>query len=255
MNLRERLFSASVLVSGMVTMAVAVTVHFLVLLVLLPSRVLRIKSCNYFGKVVGPAMMWLSGSPVAWYGTENLDPKRPAIYISNHTSIVDIFLGIWLSPVGTVGVAKKQVIYYPFFGQLYWLSGHLRIDRSRSRSAVRSLRELARIVHDNGLSIYIWPEGTRSRDGRLLPFKKGIVHLAKQTGLPIVPVVVHNAHKCWEKSSLAVRRTNIRVDILPAIDTSEWQLSTINEHLELLHGQFVETLNEEQRPKEIAAAA
>lgn len=255
MTLSERLFSATVLSIGMTLMATAVVVHFMLLLVLLPSRVLRIKSCNYFGKVVGPTMMWLSGSPITWYGTEHLDPNRPAIYISNHTSIVDILLGIWLSPVGTVGVAKKQVVYYPFFGQLYWLSGHLRIDRGKSRAAVQSLKDLAKIVHEHGLSIYIWPEGTRSRDGRLLPFKKGIVHLAKQTGLPIIPVVVQNAHQLWEKSSLAVRRTELRVDILPPVDTTDWSLDTLQEHLDELHGMFVAALPESQRPLELARAA
>lgn len=249
----DLLYSAAVMVVGTVVMALAVAVQIAILLVLLPSRVLRARSCNYFGKVVGPLMMWLSRGPVTWSGTENLREDRPAIYISNHTSIVDIFLAIWLSPIGTVGVAKKQVIYYPFFGQMYWLSGHLRIDRGDSKGAVESLQELARITKENGLSIYIWPEGTRSRDGRLLPFKKGIVHLALQTGLPIVPVVIHNGHKVWEKNTLVIGKAPLHIDILPPVDTSDWSLDTIEEHLALLQARYTAVLSPDQQP--LAAAA
>jgi lysophosphatidate acyltransferase len=236
------------LVIGFVIIGTNATITLLVCALLLPFRVARIKACNYFGKVTGPAIMKLSGCPLTIDGWEHLDRERPAIYVSNHTSIVDVFLAIWLSPIGTVGVAKREVVWYPFFGQLYLLSGHLRIDRGQSAAAKESLAKLGKYVRDHRLSIYIWPEGTRSASGHLLPFKKGIFHLAKQTGLPVVPVVVEGAHEAWVKGSLQIAPVTIRVTVLPAIDTSSWQEATADAHVEDVWRRFRDTLPERQRP-------
>jgi 1-acyl-sn-glycerol-3-phosphate acyltransferase len=215
---------------------------------LLPWRVLRIKACNYYGKAAGRTILWLSGCPLTVEGWENLDRSRPALYVSNHTSLMDIFLAMWISPVGTVGIAKKQVVWYPFLGQLYLLSGHLRIDRDDPTRAVESLKHLAAYVREHGLSVFIWPEGTRSRDGRLLPFKKGVVHLAVQTGLPIVPIVVEGAQQAWIAGTLLVRRVPITIRALEAIDTTGWTAGTLDGHLAELHDRFRAALPESQQP-------
>ena len=120
---------------------------------------------------------------------------------------------------------------------------------------MKSLRSLAAFVKEHKLSIFIWPEGTRSRSGRLQRFKKGAVHLAIQTGLPVVPLVVSGAHKTWEKSGMRIRPAPIRVDVLPAIDTSEWSSQEMNEHLEELHAAFREVLPSDQLPEDEAQAA
>ena len=134
----ENLGSHFRLVSGFVLMAAAVIIQFILLLFIAPFERMRIKACNYWGHVVGPMMMLVTGAPVEWSGREKLVPYKPAIYVSNHTSSIDIFLGIWVAPVGTVGVAKKEIVWVPFFGQLYWLSGHLRLDRKNRERAVES---------------------------------------------------------------------------------------------------------------------
>lgn len=237
-------------------MAVGTGLFMAALVLLLPFRIARIKACNYYGKTVGRAMTWVSGSRLTWKGTEHLDASRPAIYVSNHSSALDVFIGMWLSPVGTVGIAKKEVVYYPFLGQLYLLSGHLRIDRSSPRQAVLSLRELAAFVKEKQLSIYIWPEGTRSRTGRLKrPFKKGFGHLAMQTGLPVVPVVVKGAHKAWEKGKMRLTAVDVEIEILPPIDTSEWKKRSLAEHLLEVEQAFEDALPEDQKPAPDAEAA
>lgn len=243
----ESIVGALRVITGTLIFAVLVAIWCLLLIPLLPWRVLRIKACNYFGKVAGSTLMWLSGSPLQIDGREHLDPARPAIYISNHTSAADLFLGMWLAPVGTVGIAKKQVVYYPLLGQIYLLSGHLRIDRGNSARAVESLRQLSEIVRRHRLSVYLWPEGTRS-NGPLLPFKKGVVHLAIQTGLPVVPVVVSGAHELWVKNTLRVRPVPVRVQVLPAIDTTGWSADHLEDHLATLQSAFADALPEAQKP-------
>ncbi len=236
-------------------MVVAVVIFAVVCLLLLPWRPLRIRVCNVFGHIVGRAILAITGTTLVGDRRPALGASMPAIYISNHTSPIDIFLGIWLSPMGVCGVAKKEVVWYPFFGQLYLISGHLRIDRANRGSAIAALAKIAELVREQGLGIWIWPEGTRSRDGRLRAFKKGFAHLALATGLPVVPVVVTGAHRIWRKNSFLIHPGEVRVQVLPAIDTSRWTLETLDQHVSDVHRIVNEALPEEQRGEEIAAAA
>ncbi len=221
-------------------------VWFATLILLLPWRRARIRVCNYFSHIVGGGAIKLSGNPITINGRENI-PSEPVIYVSNHTSMIDVFIGMWLTPVGTVAVAKKEIIYYPFIGQVYWLSGSLRIDRKNRQRAIDSLNAMANYTHQNKLSIFMWPEGTRSQTGRLGLFKKGVVHLALHTKLPIVPVVVHGAHRALEKGSLKLTRAPIRIDYLPPVPTEDWKLETLGDHLDELRQVFLQNLPEEQR--------
>ena len=207
---------------GMLWMAVAAPLQALLLLPFLPSRAIRVKLCHYWGWLTGSAMMRLAGCPVTTLGGEHLDPNRPAIYIMNHTSTLDVFLGIWHAPVGAVGVAKKEVAWNPFFGQLYLLSGHLLVDRGHHSKAVAAMRDLAETVRRYRMGIWIWPEGTRSKDGRLMPLKKGIYHLAVETGLPIVPVACEGAFDAWPSTRWEIRPSPVTMRVLPPIDTSSW---------------------------------
>lgn len=240
---------------GLVIMGVGVAITIAFLVLFLPWPGLRARTCNVFGKTVGPMLMWLTGCPVTVKGREHLRADRPAIYVTNHTSIIDIFIAIWLSPMGTVGVAKKEVIYYPFFGQLYLLSANLRIDRGNTASALSAMRRLVSFVRRYRISIYIWPEGTRSKDGRLQRLKKGFVHLALQTGLPVVPIVVTGAHKSWRKNSIIVYSTPVDIEVLPAIETTGWSTETVEDHVQEVWQRFYDHLPEEQRPLPESAAA
>jgi len=240
---------------GLAIMVVAVALFSVVCVFLLPWRTLRIRVCNVFGHIVGRTILAITGTHLTGHDRATMGTSMPAIYISNHTSPIDIFLGIWLSPLGVCGVAKKEVIWYPFFGQLYLVSGHLRIDRSNRGSAIAALAKTADLVREHGLGIWIWPEGTRSKDGRLRAFKKGFAHLALATGLPVVPVVVSGAHRIWRKNSFLIHPGEVNVKVLPAIDTSRWTLETLDEHVAEVHRILNEALPEAQRGEELAAAA
>lgn len=93
---------------GMTVMGVTAVIVCTVLLVLLPFRGARIRLCNRTSHVVGPFLLWMGGCKTPITGKEHLDPKRPAIYVSNHASAVDIFITIGLAPTGTAGVAKRS---------------------------------------------------------------------------------------------------------------------------------------------------
>ena len=233
---------------GLAWVGVCSTVFLFVLFLFLPSRAARIRVGNVYGTWAGRGMAWLTGSQFVIRGEEHANGQRPAIYLANHTSIIDIFLGIWLSPTGTCGVGKKEVIWYPFFGQFFWLAGHLRIDRNNRASAVEAMRDMSALVAKHALSIFVWPEGTRSKDGRLRAFKKGAFHMALATKLPVVPMVITGAHEAWESRSLRLRRRTITVTFLPPIETTAWEKDHLDEHIHAVEAVFAAALPDAQKP-------
>ncbi|MCK6536489.1 MAG: 1-acyl-sn-glycerol-3-phosphate acyltransferase [Polyangiaceae bacterium] len=244
----SRLQSLARIALGLACTGVLVALMTPVLLLLFPWRVARIRVTNAFGTAIGRAVMWCAGSRVTVEGSEHVSADRPAIYACNHTSILDAFTTIWLTPAGTVGVAKKQVLYYPFYGQAWWLAGHVFVDRERTGRAKRALERTATFLRERGLHLCILPEGTRSDSGRLLPFKKGIVHMALATGLPVVPMVTIGLQNAWKRSSLTLNPSNVRVIFLPPISTQGWSEDRIDEHIQTLRAPFLSTLPPEQQP-------
>jgi len=225
-------------------------VYLLLSLLLLPWRPLRIRIGNVYGKTVAPSVAWILGVRTRVRHRERLAESRPAIYVTNHTSTLDVLIAMWLCPVGGCGTAKKEIARIPFFGWAYWLSGHLLIDRGDREGAIAALAATAEFVRRHRLSIWIWPEGTRSRDGRLLSFRKGFVHLAIATGLPVVPVVLHGAHQRVPGRSFTLIPGELEVEVLEPIDTRSWKPETVGEHVEQAHAVFSRALRPAQRPFE-----
>jgi len=218
------------------------TLCILLMILALPFRTVRIKIGNFCGKIIGPFITRIVGTKLIFNEKEKLNGNTPAIFVTNHTSALDIFVCMGLCPYGGCGVGKKEVAKIPFFGWAYWLSGHLLIDRSNNEKAIKSLAKLSKFVKKNNLSIWIWPEGTRSMDGKLIPFKKGFVHLALATGLPIVPVIIHGAHNRWPAKTMQFYPGEVRIEILDPIQTDTWAKETINEHVEEVKDLMAKTL-------------
>ena len=245
----RKLTSLLRVVIGITFMAVISAVFAVVLIVLLPFRITRIRVCNLYGKILGRFIVAIAGVTPDIPDFARLDDSFPALYVVNHASAMDVFLCIWLAPFGTCGIFKKEITLIPFFGQIAWLSGHLRIDRKNPKRAISSLNEAATFVRAHKLGLLIFPEGTRSHDGRLRPFKHGFVHLALACKLPVVPIIIHGAHRNWARGTLLdIRPRTLRVEVLDPIDTSHWQSDDVSIHAKEVHDLFVSRLDEDQRP-------
>jgi 1-acyl-sn-glycerol-3-phosphate acyltransferase len=144
-------------------------------------------------------------------------------------------------------VAKKEIMRIPFFGFIYWLTGHLLLDRSNLQKSIQSMAEIGEFVRANQLGVWMWPEGSRSRDGKLRRLKKGFVHMAVATGLPVLPVVSHDADWMWPGGSFKVRPGPLRMELLPPVDTSNWKTENAAEHAEQLREVFRAALSERQQ--------
>ena len=138
-----------------------------------------------------------SGTPVQLVGMENVQRDSPLIFVSNHHSWYDVFALAAVVPRRFRFVAKKELERLPLFGRAWKAAGHISVDRSNRVSAIQSLDEAGRLIREDGGSVILFAEGTRSRDGKLLPFKKGAFMLALHTGIDIVPTAV-----CWTREIL-----------------------------------------------------
>ena len=114
----------------------------------------------------------------------------PQVFIANHQNTYDVVTLTAAVGECTVSIGKKSIRWLPFFGQLYWLSGNILIDRSNRASARTTIDQVCQRIVDNKLSVWMFPEGTRSRGKGLLAFKMGAFHTAIQAQVPIVPVVL-----------------------------------------------------------------
>lgn len=152
----------------------------------------------------------LAGVRVNVLGREKLDPRRSYVFMSNHTSNLDPPLLIPLIPRRTSVLVKKELFRIPVLGYVMRIGQLVPVDRSNRERAIESLRE-ARKVLQSGISMTIFAEGTRSSDGRLLPFKKGPFYLAMDASVPIVPVTIVGTHELLPKGRIFARSGNATV--------------------------------------------
>jgi 1-acyl-sn-glycerol-3-phosphate acyltransferase len=165
---------------------------------------------------------WILGSlgiPLAVTGRERLEPGQTYVLMSNHQSVFDIFALFRSCDRPFRMVAKRILFWIPILGWSMWMCGFIPIDRSNRDSAIRSLDRAARKIR-SGVSVLVFPEGTRSRDGTLQPFKKGGFMMALEAGVPVVPVVVLGTDAIMEKGSLRVGRADVTVRIGTPIETA-----------------------------------
>lgn len=149
--------------------------------------------------------MWLSGIQIVVRGRERLDAKQTYIFMANHVSNLDPPVLIPLLPKRTSVLVKRELFRIPVLGTAMRVGQLVPVDRRNRDAAVQSVRDAADVIR-KGLDMTIFPEGTRSRDGRLLPFKKGPFYLAMESGCPVVPVTIRGTHAILPKGRFFLRR-------------------------------------------------
>jgi len=160
-----------------------------------------------------------AGAQTTLEGIEHV-PAGPCLFAANHQSLLDIPALFLVLPGSARFLAKESLFRIPVLGWAMTASGCIPIDRSNRARAMRSLREAAARVRA-GRSVVFFPEGTRSRDGKLAPFKKGGFHLAVEAQVPVVPVAVSGSYRILRPGSLRVRPGPLRVRLAPPLDPAQ----------------------------------
>ena len=173
------------------------------------------------GRWWGKSILRVSGIKVQTMGLENLDPEKPCVFMCNHQSNFDILVLFSALPAQFRWIAKAELFRIPLFGRAMRGAGYISIERKDRKKAIQSLKEAAGRIR-NGVSVMIFPEGTRSPDGNIGEFKKGGFILAYDAGVPIVPVVINGTWAIMSKDSLKITPGKVRLTVLPAVDVANY---------------------------------
>lgn len=191
-------------------------------------------------------------------GEEHLWSSRPAVFVFNHQSKADVLIAARLLRRDIAGVGKQEIKKEtPIIGKVMELGGVVFIDRANASSAIDAMTPLIDAMQKEGKSVVVAPEGTRTIGPRLAPFKKGAFHIAMQAGVPMIPIVIHNAGDVAPKGDFVFRPATVKVDVLPPVDTSDWTRETVDDHVREVRNLFAAALGQPQQkapPAKKAAA-
>ncbi len=182
---------------------------------------------RYAGIPWARIILWICGVKVIVKGIERIDPSRPRIYMSNHQSYFDIMALLAHLPVNFKFIMKQELMRIPLFGFVVKRARYIGIERSQPKKALKSMNEAAGKIRD-GASVLIFPEGTRSVDGRLQEFKKGGFNLAFRSGCEIVPIAISDSYRIVPKGSLKINRGTFHIHFGEPISTADYNKRDLN---------------------------
>ncbi len=196
------------------------------------------KHVFYLGRLFAK-MSKVFGITLEFRGPEDLRHLGQSIYVANHQSNWDMITVAHAVTPNVVTVGKKSLLWLPLFGQLYWLSGNILIDRANKAKAKGTIDQVVNNIKNSKASVWMFPEGTRSRGRGLLPFKTGAFHAAIGAGVPVTPIV------CSSTSHLKLNRWNnghVIIEMLPPISTEGYGKDKVRQLANQCHDQMKEKL-------------
>jgi len=197
----------------------------------------------HFGCAVpwSKVILRVCGIRVTVHGLENVNPEIPRIYMSNHQSFFDIWTLLAFLPVDFKFILKQELMKIPLLGPAMTRAGYIGIERKDPRKAVKSIALAAQRIRD-GASVLIFPEGTRSPDGRLQSFKRGGFNLAFRSGCDIVPMTINGSHRIATKGSLRINKGSYSFHIGEPISLSNYRKKDIQQLMDDVHRAISEHL-------------
>ncbi len=192
------------------------------------------------------SILFVSRIQVEIRGLSRIDLNRPYIYMPNHISNFDIPVLLAHLPVQFRWLAKAELFRFPLFGYAMKRAGYISIDRSNRKSAFESLEKAAEAIQ-NGKSVLIFPEGTRSRDNTIHEFKKGGFVLSIKSRVPIVPVIIHGTWDIMSKKGLMIRPGKVLLEILDPIPTTDYSIARKEELIHRLRSVMTEVFENGKR--------
>lgn len=209
---------------------------------------------NFSVSVFADTASALIGLNLVVKGEHHLWSHRPAVFIFNHQSNVDMVIIARLLRRDITGVGKREIRDMPVIGRVMESAGVVLIDRRNSASAIEAMRPLVDAMRVEGKSVCLSPEGTRAPTIKLSSFKKGAFHLAMQAGVPIVPIVIHNSGDVQPKGDMLYHPGTVQVEVLPPVETIDWSAETIDKHVTDVRNMYLRALEQDEESKKRAAA-
>ncbi len=167
----------------------------------------------------GKIQLGITGTKVVITGLQHIAPQKSYILVSNHQSNFDIFAMLGYLPIQFRWIAKAELFRIPFMGWAMHRIGYISIERESPKKAYRSMLKAAEAVN-GGVSVMIFPEGTRSQDGNLQPFKKGLFLIALKSQAPILPITIQGTSRIMRKGEWRTYPGNVSITIDAPIETA-----------------------------------
>ncbi len=216
----------------MIILGIILVTAFMAVMVILVSFVTTGgDTAHKVARIWAKCILALSNIKVSVKGLYNLKPDRSYIYMPNHMSNFDIPVLQAYLPVQFRWLAKAELYKIPIFGYAMKRAGYISIDRFDRKSAIESMNKAAKIVRD-GVSVIIFPEGTRSRTNNIQPFKKGGFFLAVDSGVPIIPIIIHGTWRIMPKKQMSIKPGNVTLEITKPINSSDYTRKTKDDLME-----------------------
>ena len=184
---------------------------------------------GHCARLWGKCILFTCGIKYKVTGLNNLNPNANYIFAGNHTSMLDIPIAFSSLPYWLVPIAKIELRSVILLGWVMRTAGHIFIDRKKSESAIRTLERTKKSLLDNPRSILLFPEGTRTQDGSIGPFKKGGLLLSLDTKLPIVPIAFIGSFEMFGKGSYSMKGRSVELRVGTPIETSTFSYETRKE--------------------------
>jgi putative phosphoserine phosphatase/1-acylglycerol-3-phosphate O-acyltransferase len=192
---------------------------------------------------IGDLGTYVAGITLSIKGEKHLWSHRPAVFILNHQSNADMLIAIKLIRKEARGVAKMELKKMPVVGQILEASGTIFLDRTDKEKAIEALKPAIDSLR-SGISIVIFPEGTRSYDYTLGRFKKGAFHIAMEAGVPIVPIVLKNAHDVMPRGKNIFNPALVEVIVHPPILTHDWDKNNLDSKIREIRNIYLKDLKQ-----------
>lgn len=218
----------------------------LAILTALPLSFISADLIHVCGIVWGRGCLFLAGLKLDLEGAENIPAQGPTIFVSNHQSNFDIPILYAGLPLQFRWMAKQELFRVPLFGLAMKRSGYIPIDRSDRRKAMHSLNLAARKIKA-GTSVVIFPEGTRSPDGNVQPFKKGALVIAAKAHVPIVPLAVRGSYAVQPKGRWKINGNRLTLTVLPALNTEQLKVRDVEQLTSDLHDMIASIVKGDAR--------
>jgi 1-acyl-sn-glycerol-3-phosphate acyltransferase len=232
----------------MVIIAIAVTAFMSTCAFLFPLISPGENKAHKVANLWARMLLWLTSTRVNVIGRENVLLGKPQIFMANHQSDFDVLIVMAHIPGQFRWIAKKELFKIPIFGKAMRSAGYIEIDRQNHEKAMKSLDEAAQKIRE-GKSVVTFPEGTRSKDRTIKPFKQGLFHLAIKAGVPIVPISIIGAHEIMPKRTLKVRPGKITMIIDRPVDVSGYTIETRGELIERVRGIIIRNFENGRAPE------
>ncbi len=224
----------------LVTLGIIITAFMSGMVVILfPLLKYGANSAHRIAKIWARMLLFICGIKADLIGSENIPAGGPYVFMANHQSDFDVLLALVYIPGQFRWIVKKELFVFPIFGEAMRRAEYIEIDRQNREKALKSLDEAALQVK-KGKSLMTFPEGTRSRDGKIRPFKKGLFYLAIQSGVPIIPFSIVGSREIMPRRSLKVSPRKVTIVIDKPIDVRNYTLDNRDDLVKEVRDVIVE---------------